>query len=85
MDTGDKLDYFTNVLENNRISSDDRELGISMEDYYGGSFLLAWERSHDKCNSFCLHIMEWVSIDVIIKTTTKTYKYCCSNYICQLL
>ena len=51
-DTEDKVDMFANFIENTGISTDDREFGISLEDYYGGSFLLAWDRKPDKCNRF---------------------------------
>ena len=41
-----------------------------MDDYYGGSFLLVWDRSPDKCNRFHRHEMDSGSIDVNIKTKT---------------
>ena len=31
---------YANFLENTGISTDDREFGITMKDYYGGSFML---------------------------------------------
>ena len=65
---GDKADMYFNFLENTGVSSDDREFGVSMDDYYGGSFLLAFDRSMDKCNRFHRHIMESGSMDVNIKT-----------------
>ena len=36
----DKVDMFANFIENTGISTDDREFGISLDDFYGGSFLL---------------------------------------------
>ena len=49
---GDKVDMYANFLENIGISTDDKEIGITMEDYYGGSFIIAWDRTQDKCNRF---------------------------------
>ena len=46
---------------------DDTEFEISLEDYYGGSFLLAWDRTPDKCNRFHRHAMDSGSIDINIK------------------
>ena len=56
-----------NFIENTGVSIDDREFGISLEDYYGGSFLLAWDRTPDKCNRFHRHAMDSGSIDINIK------------------
>ena len=39
---GDKVDMFAHFLENTGVHTDDREFGISLDDHYGGSFLLAW-------------------------------------------
>ena len=65
--SGDKADMFANFIENTGVSVDDREFGISLEDYYGGSFLLAWDRTPDKCNRFHRHAMDSGSIDINIK------------------
>ena len=67
-DDGDKADLYFNFLENTGVSSDDREFGISMDDYYGGSFILAFDRSSDKCNRFHRHIPDSGSMDINIKT-----------------
>ena len=67
-DDGDKADLYFNFLENTGVSSDDREFGISMDDYYGGSFILAFDRSTDKCNRFHRHIPDSGSMDINIKT-----------------
>ena len=61
------VDMFANFIENTGISTDDREFGISIEDYYGGSFLLAWDRTPDKCNRFHRHSMDLGSIDINLK------------------
>ena len=68
LSTGDKADLFASFLENAGVSTDDREFGISMDDYYGGSLLLVWDRSPDKCNRFHRHEMDSGTIDVNIKT-----------------
>ena len=47
-----------------------REFGISKSDYFGGCFLLAFDRTPDKCNRFHRHIMESGNIDVNLKTGT---------------
>lgn len=67
---GDKVDLYSSFLENTGVSTDDREFGISMTDYYGGSLLLVWDRSPDKCNRFHRHEMDSGSIDVNLKTNT---------------
>ena len=66
--TGDKADLYASFLENTGVSTDDREFGVSIEDYYAGSFLLVWDRTPDKCNRFHRHEMDSGSIDVNIKT-----------------
>ena len=65
---GDKVDLYSSFLENTGLSTDDREFGISMSDFYGGSLLLVWDRSPDKCNRF--HLTETVTI--IIYATYST-------------
>ena len=66
----DKVDIYASFLENTGISTDDREFGITMEDYYGGSFILAWDRTQDKCNRFHCHISDSGSISINLKTRT---------------
>ena len=67
--SGDMVDMYTSFLENTGISAtEDREFGISMEDYYGGCFILAWDRTPDKCNRFHTHEMDSGSIDINLKT-----------------
>ena len=70
LDNGDKVDLYASFLENTGVSTDDREFGISMNDYYGGNLLLVWDRSPDKCNRFHRHEMESGTIDVNLKTKT---------------
>ena len=68
---GDIADMFSNFLYNTGINVEDREFGIGIEDYYGGSFLLAWDRTPDDCNRFHRHIMDSGSIDINIQTKTE--------------
>ena len=68
VDGVDKVDMFANILENTGVHMDDREFGISLKDYYGGSFLLAWDRTPDKCNRYHRHKMDSGTINVNIKT-----------------
>ena len=72
--TGDIADLYAQFLENTGISIDDREIGISIEDYYGGSFILAWDRTQDKCNRFHRHMMDSGSMSINIKTKTPLEK-----------
>ena len=65
---GDKVDMYANFLENTGISTDDREFGITMKDYYGGSFMLVWDRTPDKCNRFHRHITDSGSISINLKS-----------------
>ena len=39
-----------------------------MDDYYGGSFMLVWDRTPDKCNRFHRHITDSGSISINLKT-----------------
>ena len=66
----DKVDMYANFLENTGISTDDREFGITMDDYYGGSFMLVWDRTPDKCNRFHRHTTDSGSISINLKTRT---------------
>ena len=73
-DTGDKADLYNSFLENVGVGTDDRECGITYDDYYGGSFLLVWDRTQDKCNRFHRHEQDSGSIDVYLKTKTALAK-----------
>ena len=46
------------------------EFGITMDDYYGVSFMLVWDRSPDKCNRFHRHTPDSGSISINLKTRT---------------
>ena len=65
--SGDKADLYARFLENTGVSTDDREFGIPMTDYYGGNMLHVWEWLPDKCNRFLRHEMDSGSIDVNLK------------------
>ena len=66
----DNVDMYASFLENTGISTDDREFGITMEDYYGGNFILVWDRTQDKCNRFHRHLSDTGSISINLKTRT---------------
>ena len=59
---------YASFLENTGISTDDREFGITMDDYYGGSFMLVWDRTPDNCNRYHRHTSDSESISINIKT-----------------
>jgi hypothetical protein len=73
-ESGDKADLYSSFLENVGVGTDDRECGITYNDYYGGSFLLVWDRTQDKCNRFHRHEQDSGSIDVYLKTKIATSK-----------
>ena len=64
----DKVDMYASFLENTGISTDDREFGITMDDYYGGSFMLVWDRTPDRCNRFHRHTTDSGAISINLKT-----------------
>ena len=59
---------YASFLENTGISTDDREFGITLNDYYGGSFLLVWDRTQDRCNRFHRHIPDSGAMSINIKS-----------------
>ena len=59
---------YASFLENTGISTDDREFGITLDDYYGGSFLLVWDRTQDRCNRFHRHIPDSGAMSINIKS-----------------
>ena len=68
--TGDKVNMFASFLDNTGVHTDYWEFGISLDDYYGGSFLIAWDRTPDNCNRYHRHRMGSWTIDINIKTGT---------------
>ena len=60
---------YASFLENTGISTDDREFGIPLDYYYGGSFLLVWDRTQDRCNRFHRHISDSGSMSINIKSS----------------
>ena len=68
LDGGNKVDVYASFLENTGISTDDREFGITLNDYYGGSFLLVWDRTQDRCNRFHRHIPDSGAMSINIKS-----------------
>ena len=66
----DKVDLYASFLENTGISTDEREFGITMDDNYGGSFMLVWDRTLDNCNRYHCHASDSGSISINLKTRT---------------
>ena len=66
----DTADVWAHFLENTGVQTDDREFGLTKEDYLGGTFLLAWDRTPDKCNRFHRHTMKGGNMDINLKTRT---------------
>ena len=73
-DGDDKADLYSSFLENVGVGMDDRDCGITYDDYYGGSFLLVWDRTQDKCNRFHRHDMGIGNLDLNIKLAEETSK-----------
>lgn len=50
-DDNDTADMWASFLSNVGIGAgDDTQFGVTKDDYFGGTFLLAWDRTPDKCN-----------------------------------
>ena len=59
------------LTENTGVSTtEDRDFGVSINDYYNGSFILAWDRTPDRCNRFHVHEMGSGQININLKTKT---------------
>ena len=69
---GDTAKYYSDFLENCGVTNEDKEFGISEEDYYGGSFLTAFDRTVDGCNRYHRHEYDTGSIDVVMISSTAT-------------
>ena len=68
--SGDYMKVYSDFLLNTGISNEDRDFGINQDDYLGGCFLLAFDRSKEKCNRFHRHPIDSGSIDINIRTGT---------------
>lgn len=64
----DVADIYQDFLENTGISIDDRENGIDINSYFGGNFILAFDRTKDKCNRYHRHVTDSGAIDINLKT-----------------
>ena len=67
---GNYVDLYTDFLMNTGIANDDRDFGITETDYTGGCFLLAFDRSKEKCNRYHRHPHDSGTIDVNIRSRT---------------
>ena len=70
IDNGNYIDLYSDFLINMGISNEDRDCGITPEDYVGGNFFLIFDRSKEKCNRYHRHPHDSGSIDINIRTTT---------------
>ena len=64
--------FYSDFLENCGVANEDREFGISEEDYYGGSFLIAFDRTIDGCNRYHRHEPETGAIDIVMTSSEAT-------------
>ena len=62
---GNYVDLYTDFLLNTGIANEDRDYGITEEDYVGGCFLLAFDRSKEKCNRYHRHPHDSGTIDIV--------------------
>lgn len=67
---GDYINLYSDFLLNAGIANEDRDFGISPLDFIGGSFLLVFDRSKEKCNRFHRHPTEGGVVDINIRTKT---------------
>lgn len=67
---GDYSDLYNDFLLNTGIANEDRDFGIGETDYLGGSFLLVFDRSKEKCNRFHRHKYDSGSIDINLRTNS---------------
>ena len=65
---GNYVDLYTDFLLNTGIANEDRDYGITEEDYVGGCFLLAFDRSKEKCNRYHRHPHDSGTIDINIRS-----------------
>ena len=49
---------------------DDRDIGITLNDFMSGCFIIGFDRTIDKCNRFHTHTMGGGSIDIYLKLHT---------------
>ena len=49
---------------------DDRDIGINLNDYLGGCFIVGFDRTIDKCNRFHTHTTTGGIIDLHLKLHT---------------
>ena len=68
--SGDYMKVYSDFLLNTGIANEDRDFGIKPEDYLGGCFLIAFDRSKEKCNRFHRHPSDSGTIDINIRTAT---------------
>lgn len=70
VDKGDKVDMFSNLLNDTGINVEDREFGASPEDYYGGSFKEDNENSVDDIKAYATNQPMHVIFDDLIGSSS---------------
>lgn len=65
---GNYVDLYSDFLLNTGIANEDRDYGITESDYVGGCFLLAFDRSKEKCNRYHRHPHDSGTIDINIRS-----------------
>ena len=63
---------FVDMLDNVGISNEDRDIWITKEDYIGGTFIIAYDRSDDMCNRFHRHPTIYISGTININIRLRT-------------
>ena len=72
-ENNDVIDLYSSFLENTGIGPfENITHGINLDEYYGGYFILAWDRSPMKINGlYAPHYIESGSININLKTKTQ--------------
>ena len=68
----DLAGFYLDFLENIGISNDNKEIGLNLENYYGGNFLIAFDRSPDKSNRYRPFMTEGGIMDINLHLRTPT-------------
>ena len=67
VENGNFYQMYSEFLENTGIGLEDRDFGVSPQDFIGGSFILAFDRNPDKCNRYHRHIPSSGVIDLNLR------------------
>jgi hypothetical protein len=67
---GDFIDLYSDFQLNTGIGNEDRDCGITEQDFIGGNFFFIFDRSMEKCNRFHRHPHDSGTIDINLRTST---------------